>query len=367
MVVAASVAVVASTLTSVGAPGAAAPNRVCERPRIGFLGPLTGSAAFIGKEQVGFSRYAIRKLGGGTIRLVEEDTQLVPGRAARAGARLHADRDVLAVVGPAGSQEVLAVAPVFKQADRLPFISASAVAAPLTNGSIPDFFRIAPNERIQPVTIARHIRRQLKTGEVLIVDTGSAYSRRLADAVEWRLKAGGITVTRRSIDPKVTEFAPLVASVDERTDLVFLPWEIAANAQLFGRELRKQGRSAVIFGSDGLDSGDFTIAGSYVAASATDVRAIEGNASFLAGYGAKFVSNLGPPAYVATQAAIRAIRKACSDGVATRAEVERDVKTTFIPRIVIGGSLRFTAHGDRKGASYSVFKLGTDGTKRLVG
>ena len=70
---------------------------------------------------------------------------------------------------------------------------------------------------------------------------------------------------------------------------------------------------------------------------------------------------------MATQAAIAAIRKACADGAATRAEVQKNLKATFIPKIVLGGNLRFTAHGDRKGARFSVFKLGKGGRKTLVG
>ena len=75
-----------------------------------------------------------------------------------------------------------------------------------------------------------------------------------------------------------------------------------------------------------------------MSAFAPDIRAIEGNAAFIAGYGAKFVSNFGPPAYVATQAAIAAIRKACADGDATRAEVQKHLRATFIPKIVLGGA-----------------------------
>ena len=70
---------------------------------------------------------------------------------------------------------------------------------------------------------------------------------------------------------------------------------------------------------------------------------------------------------MATQAAIAAIRKACSDGAATRAEVQKHLKATFIRRIVLGGSLGFTADGDRKGAKFSVFKLGNGGKRVSVG
>jgi ABC-type branched-subunit amino acid transport system substrate-binding protein len=47
--------------------------------------------------------------------------------------------------------------------------------------------------------------------------------------------------------------------------------------------------------------------------------------------------------------------------------VERNLRRTFIPKIVLGGSLRFTARGDRKGAKFVIFKLGAGGTKTLVG
>ena len=331
------------------------------------MGPITGDAAFIGKEQLGFAKYAIRTLGHGKVKLIEGDTQLRTARAATVGTTLHANPDVLAVVGPAGSQEVLAVARIFKQANRLPFVSGSAVDASLTNGSIPNFFRVVPNDSVQSPTIAKYIRLVLKAKHVLIVDDSTAYSRRLANGVRLDLKTGAVRVTRASVAQKTTDFSELVATIGSDIDVVFLPWQIAASAQLFGQELRAQGKKAIIFGSDALDSGDFTLAGSYVSSFAPDIRRIKGNAAFIKGYGRPFDSNFGPPVYVAVQAAIAAVLKACTDGEATRAEVQKNLKTTFIPKIALGGDLRFTAHGDRKGASFSIFRLEAGGKKTMVG
>jgi branched-chain amino acid transport system substrate-binding protein len=346
---------------------AATPRAACESPRIGFMGPITGDAAFIGKEQLGFSRYAIRKLGRGEIKLVEGDTGSELGKAGKLGRTFHANPDILAVVGPARSQEVLAVAPSFKRAERLPFISGSALHRSLTNGSIPNFFRVAPSDSVQSPTIARYIRQTLKARAVFIVDDGTAYSKPLATSVQSRLRAGGVRVTRASVGQKVTDFSSLVTTIGDEVDVVFLPWQIAANAQIFGRQLKERGAKAVIFGSDGLDSGDFSIQGSYVSAFAPDIRGIKGNEAFLKGYGKAFVSNFGPPAYVATQAAIAAIDEACANGDATRAEVQRNLRTLVIPHIVLGGSLRFTTRGDRQGARFSIFRLGAGGKKTLVG
>lgn len=271
------------------------------------------------------------------------------------------------MVGPATSQEVLAVAPTFTKRDRLPFISGSALHTSLTNGSIPSFFRVVPSDSAQAPTIARHIRRVLKPKAVLVVDDRTAYSRPLAHAVQARLRAAGVRVTRRSVAQTATDFSAVVARVGPDTEVVFLPWRVAARAQIFGRQLKEHGKRAIVVGSDALDSRDFRIAGSYVTGFAPDIRGIKGNASFIEGYRGPFASNFGPPVYVATQAAIAAIRKACADGTATRAEVLKHLRATSIRRIVLGGRLEFTARGDRKGAGFSIFELGAGGRKQLVG
>ena len=78
----ASLVVAASAIARVDAPAAtAAPSAGCDSPKIGFQGPITGDAAFIGKEQLGFAQYAIKKLGGGKIKLLQQDTQLDPAQA----------------------------------------------------------------------------------------------------------------------------------------------------------------------------------------------------------------------------------------------------------------------------------------------
>ncbi len=74
----------------------------------------------------------------------------------------------------------------------------------------------------------------------------------------------------------MTDFSSLVAQIGPEIDVVFLPWQIAANAQIFGRQLKKRGSKAIIVGSDGLDSGDFKIPGSYVSSFAPDIRADRG-------------------------------------------------------------------------------------------
>lgn len=313
------------------------------------MAPITGAAAFIGKEQLGVARYAVRRLGRGAVRLTEADTQLDPARAARVARTLHRTPDVLAVVGPAGSQEVLAAAPVFTRSERLAFVSASAVQPELTNGSIPSFFRVVPNDRSQGPAIVRLIRRTLKARIVAIVDDGTTYSRRLADRVETGLRGSGSSVSRTRVGAGTTDFRQAARRVARRTQVVVLAFHVAATAQLFGAELRRQGSSSTLVGSDTLDSGDFTISGSYVASFAPRVR--------VPGYEGRLVSKFGPPAYVAAEVAVRAVLAACADGSATRREVVERVRATDLRRTLLGGRLRFTSRGDVRGASYSMLRV----------
>ena len=259
----AALAIVASAFAraDVAPTAASASTAGCDSPTIGFMGPITGDAAFIGKEQLGFAQYAIKRLAKGKIKLTQGDTQLDPAQASTVGAKFQADSNMLAVVGPAGSQEVLAVAPIFKKSQRMPFISGSATKTSLTAGGIPNFFRTVPNDSVQSPTTAKFIRQVLKAKSVFIVDDQTAYSKPLANGVQANLKAGGVKVTRNSVNQKVTDFSSLVSKIGDDVTVVFLPWQIAANGQIFGEQMKEQGKKANIFGSDGMDSGDFNIDG----------------------------------------------------------------------------------------------------------
>lgn len=79
---------------------------------VAIMAPLTGGVAFIGKEQSGFAQVAIADVNaknGSKIEFKEYDTQLDAAQAATQAPNIVANKSVIGVVGPAGSQEVLAV------------------------------------------------------------------------------------------------------------------------------------------------------------------------------------------------------------------------------------------------------------------
>ncbi len=245
---------------------------------IGIMAPITGDAGSIGTEQLNFAKFAVDRFNeenGTDFTLVEGDTQLDPAQASTVGTRFGSDDDILAIVGPAGSQEVEAVGPIF-QREGLAFISGSATATSLTDGRFETFSRVVPNDDAQAPTIASYITDELDADSVVIIDDQTSYSRPLADGVQENLEDADVTVSRESVNQDQTDFSSLVSGVPDDADVVVLPWQIAANAQIFGQQLKEQGKDAVIVGSDGLFSpSDFTIDGSFVSSFAPDITNIE--------------------------------------------------------------------------------------------
>src|SRR5256884_219911 len=203
---------------------------------IGFEGPITGPVAPLGTEQLHFAQLAVAMDNAANktkITLVQGDTQLQPAQATTVTQQFISNSKILAVVGPAGSQEVIAIgspmAPIFQKA--------------------------------------------------------------------------GIKVDHESVSQKLTDFSSLVAKVTPETSVVVLPWQVAANAQQFGRNLAQQHKKAVIFGTDGLFSpGTFTINGSYVSSFGPDITAIAADSAIAQAAKAKYgaFGTFGPPVFAAT-------------------------------------------------------------------
>src|SRR6516162_4502591 len=108
---------------------------------IGMEGPLTGPVAVLGQEQLHFAQLALAAdnvTNKTNISIVQGDTQLTPSIATTVTQQLTANPKIVAVVGPAGSQEVEAVGPLMARAG-LAFISGSATATALTTGKYPTF------------------------------------------------------------------------------------------------------------------------------------------------------------------------------------------------------------------------------------
>src|SRR6266508_3472911 len=287
---------------------------------VGVMGPFTGDAASVGQEQLNWAKFSLERFNTEnktSYAMVEGDTQLDLAQASTVAQQFLSNGAILGVVGPAGSQEVEAVGPIFTRAN-LGFVSGSATRTTLTDGSRPTFFRVVSRDDVQGPQDAKYMIDNLNAKKVMIIDDQTSYSTGLADAAEQTLKAGGVTTSRESVNQKQSDFSALVSKVAADTDVVFLPWQLAAKAQVFSQQLSEQGRKAVIFGSDGL---------------------------------------FAPPTYAATQVVLTAMNEACKAGKLDRKSVVDKLKTTSIANSILGGTLKFDAKGDVDGGKFYIFRI----------
>jgi branched-chain amino acid transport system substrate-binding protein len=334
---------------------------------IGVMAPITGDAAELGEEQRNWAQFGLdrfKRENGTKFKLVEGDTQLDPGQASTVAQQFVSNDAIVAVVGPAGSQEVDAAGPLFDRAG-MGFVSQSATATELTeSGDYPTFSRVVPQDAVQGPTDAKYIIDELGAKKVLIVDDQTSYSTGIADVLEEELKAGNVQTSRESVNQKQTDFSAIVSKISGDTDVVFLPWQIAANAQQLGKQMQEQGKDAVIFGSDGLFSpDDFSIPGSYVSAFAPDINSIPESKPIGDAYKEKYgnFGTFGPPTLAATQVVASAILAACEEGDPSREAVAEQIRTVNMPESILGQPISFDDNGDIKGAKFFIFKVGQGG------
>jgi branched-chain amino acid transport system substrate-binding protein len=337
----------------------------------GMEGPLTGPVANLGQEQLHFAELALSMDNAANhtqISIVQGDTQLTPSIATTVTQQFTSNAKILAVVGPAGSQEVEAVGPLMARAG-LAFISGSATNATLTTGKYPTFFRVVSKDSVQGPEDANFIVANLKPKALMIVDDQEAYSTGLVTQMTPIFQAAGIKVDHESVSQKVTDFSSLVAKVTANTSVVVLPWQVAANAQQFGRDLAQQHKNAVIFGTDGLFSpGTFSISGSYVSSFGPDITGIAADASIVAAAKAKYGSfgTFGPPVFAAQHVIDEAIASVCKAGqTPSRANVLAAIKTTNEPTSILGQAIQFDSNGDLVNGKFFLFKINTAGNYLL--
>jgi len=346
------------------------PVDVCEAT-VGFIGPVTGPVAFIGEVQLNWFNYALdtwNEETGYDFQMVEGDNQFDTAQSATLAQQFLDNEAMLAAVGPAGSDQVDAAGAVYEAGDpNFTFISPSSTRSGIA-AQYQGMFRTVPTDDDQGPTTADFLIAQ-GAQNVFMVDDQSSYSVGLADSVEENLSAADVAVTRESVAQDVTDFSALVGTIPDEADFVYLPWQVAANGQIFANQMAEQGKEAVIFGSDGMDANEFTEAGSYIAAFAPDIAAIEGSQSILEGYLAEYedTNTFGPPVYAAARVIFEAIDRVCQSGATPdRASVQAEVANTDLADSILGSPISFTEDGDLAEGRFFIFQIQEDGSKTLV-
>ncbi|MDH3606433.1 MAG: branched-chain amino acid ABC transporter substrate-binding protein [Acidimicrobiia bacterium] len=338
---------------------------VCEAT-LGFIGPITGPVAFIGGVQLNWFKYAVDTFNsdmGYDFQIVEGDNQFDTAQSATLAAQFIDNGDIVGVVGPAGSDNVDAAGAVFEAGDPdLTFISPSStrvgIAAKFTG-----MFRTVGTDDDQGPTTAQLMIDQ-GASKVFLIDDQSSYSTGLAASTTAALEAANVEVVSESVTQDITDFSALVSTIPDDADFVYLPWQVAANAQIIANQMQEQGKDITIVGSDGLDSGDFVVPGALIVKFAGDISVIPESADLLAGFLAEYpeTNTFGPPVFVATQALLEAVDRVCAAGeVPNRANVQAEVRNTNLAQTILGTPVSFNSDGDLADGRFYIFQTDADG------
>jgi branched-chain amino acid transport system substrate-binding protein len=347
----------------------------CTNVSLGFLGPLTGPAGFLGQEQLSWLKFGVQKYNkanGTRYAIVEGDTQLKAPVARTVARRFVSDAKIMTVIGGSESQAVRVSGKLFANAN-LASVSGSATAVDLTKGRpYRSFFRSVPNDGIQGPDVVAFVSRNLKARNVVVIDSQDDYSVPLAGAISRGLRARNVTVSRESVSADDTDFSSVVTNVGSNVTVVVFATQVASAANTLSNQLREQGKRAIVFGTDGAYSpSQFKPRNGYVSVFAPDLHFDPKARRIIREYG-RFVGGkdetgaYGPATYMAGYVAMDAIRRACANGTATRAEVVQKTRSTNVPSI-IGDNIRFDAKGDLKGGGEFVIYKITNGKYSPVG
>ncbi len=330
---------------------------------IGVLTVLTGAAGPQGREMLHWAQLAVDQFNaenGTDIKVVEGDDQLDPAQAATIAQQWVSDDKIVAVVGPESDSTVESAGPIFGQPG-MAMVSSTATSSRLTEGKYPTFYRVTPPDSLQGSQDAQYMIDNLDAKKVFVIDDQSAYSKGIADVVVPLLEDAGVDVSRDSVSQTNTDYSALVSKVADDTDVVFLPWMLAANAQLFGDQMAEQSKTATIFGTDGVFSPqDFKVEGSYLSSFSPDVQNNPDYADLVQEFEDKYgqFGAFGLTTYPATQVVLDAVKKACDDGggTADRAAVAESVKNTDISDSILG-PISFEDTGEMTDAQFFVYTI----------
>ena len=344
---------------------------------IAIEGPFTGPVAQVGLEQLHFAQLAVADDNAANhtnVTLAQDDTQLTPSLAVQKTQSIVATNAV-ASIGPAGSQEVEAVGPLFGKAG-LAFVSGSATLPALaTSGKNPTFFRVVPDDNVQGPQDANYVVNHLHPKGVLIIDDDEAYSQGLVNVMIPILKKAGITVDHQTLngtDTGATLSAAIKSLVTSQLTaqdgVAILPWQTATNAQKFGLDAKQAGKKAILFGTDGTNSpSQFKIPGTYVSSFGPDIA---GSTSALDKSIVSGVAKYGPygpfgvPTYEAADVVMKAIASVCKSGqTPSRSNVLAALKKTNVPadENPLGVPIAFASNGDLAGNNGYLFQINSAG------
>lgn len=223
---------------------------------IGWVGPLSGQYASYGKQVRSGTEVAVDEINangginGRRLVVIYEDDQLDPKKGVAAFNKLVSVNGVPLVIQAAGSNVMLAEAPVAER-KKVVLISPTCTSPKISDAG--DYvFRIAPSDTYQGKVIAEIARDDLKAKTAAVLYINNDYGVGLKDVFQAEFsKMGEQIVLSEGFDPDTKDFRTLLGKTKEvLPDVVFLS-SLYQEAALVLKQAQELGVSVQFIGGDG--------------------------------------------------------------------------------------------------------------------
>jgi branched-chain amino acid transport system substrate-binding protein len=188
---------------------------------IGYVGPLSGQNAHIGKDAENGVKLAIDeanaaaiKINGNVIHfaLDSQDDAADPKTAVSLAQKL-VDEKVSGAVADLNSGTTIPASKVYAAAG-IPQVSPAATNPTYTRQGFATAFRTIGDDNYVGRTVAEYLAKTKGFKRVAIIDDGTAYGQGLADVVSSELKANGVNVVAREfVNDKTIDFRAVLTSI----------------------------------------------------------------------------------------------------------------------------------------------------------
>lgn len=235
-----------------------------ETVKIGFILPLSGTAAFDGQSAQNGAKVAIEKinseggiLGGRMIEGIFEDSATDPAQAASAAEKLINKDEVAMIIGAFNSSSTGAVMPIAEKYG-IPLMSAIATSAKLTEEGNPWFFRAVGTSKYFISSFAEKIFNELNIKKVAYIYENGDWGKSSVDALAAAMEELGATnLTMQVINATdVDLYTQLTAIKNSGCDAIYAVSNLA-NAVRIAEQARELGITVPIIGEGAWASGDF--------------------------------------------------------------------------------------------------------------
>lgn len=263
-----------------------------------------------------------------------------------------ADPAVIAAVGPMGSNEAFANAPIFDEAGVLQ-VSPCASHPDLCRRGFRTFFRLVPDEQVQGDGLARMATSYLGSRRAAVVADSDAFGETVTQNFRRGYEArGGEIATVVRFDRGADAFDEQVEAVSASApDLVFFAVH-QHEGKAISSQLRERGLRVPFLGTDGLKTTFFLGGGdgrgeSYHTHSGADFRRLASAQAFRAAYESRHPadSTYSAEAYDAVMLVAESLRRASTpDRAGVLAAFGELIRT---PYAGASGEIRFSATGER--------------------